>query len=92
MRGRREAAAIWRASSPTFTSSVFAITATANSFGARWFDENWKPQFDQPEWKNTLAYYIDLMKDLLDKSLAEGAMGFSTTISPSLVFNTATSF
>ena len=38
------------------------ITATANSFGARWFDENWKPQFDQPEWKNTLAYYVDLMK------------------------------
>ncbi len=27
------------------------LTAMANSFGARWFDENWKPQFDQPEWK-----------------------------------------
>jgi sorbitol/mannitol transport system substrate-binding protein len=39
------------------------LTATANSFGARWFDENWKPQFDQPEWKNTLQFYIDLMKD-----------------------------
>ena len=31
------------------------LTAMSNSFGARWFDENWKPQFDQPEWKNTLA-------------------------------------
>jgi len=39
------------------------LTATANSFGARWFDENWKPQFDQPEWKNTLAYYVSLMKE-----------------------------
>jgi sorbitol/mannitol transport system substrate-binding protein len=39
------------------------LTATANSFGARWFDENWKPQFDQAEWKNTLQFYIDLMKD-----------------------------
>jgi sorbitol/mannitol transport system substrate-binding protein len=39
------------------------LTATANSFGARWFDENWKPQFDQPEWKKTLQFYIDLMKD-----------------------------
>jgi sorbitol/mannitol transport system substrate-binding protein len=39
------------------------LTATANSFGARWFDENWKPQFDQPEWKNTLEFYINLMKD-----------------------------
>lgn len=39
------------------------LTATANSFGARWFDENWKPQFDQPEWKNTLEFYVNLMKD-----------------------------
>jgi polyol transport system substrate-binding protein len=39
------------------------LTATANSFGARWFDENWRPQFDQPEWKNALQFYIDLMKD-----------------------------
>ena len=31
------------------------LTAMSNSFGARWFDEDWKPQFDQPEWKNTLA-------------------------------------
>ena len=39
------------------------ITATANSFGARWFDENWRPQFDQPEWKNTLTFYLELLKD-----------------------------
>lgn len=39
------------------------LTATANSFGARWFDENWMPQFDQPEWKNTLEFYVNLMKD-----------------------------
>ena len=39
------------------------LTATANSFGARWFDENWKPQFDQPDWKKTLNFYVDLMKD-----------------------------
>jgi sorbitol/mannitol transport system substrate-binding protein len=39
------------------------LTATANSFGARWFDENWAPQFDQAAWKNTLDFYIGLMKD-----------------------------
>jgi sorbitol/mannitol transport system substrate-binding protein len=37
------------------------ITAMSNSFGARWFDENWKPQFDTPEWANTLNFYVDLM-------------------------------
>ena len=35
------------------------LTATSNSFGARWFDENWKPQFDQPEWKATLDFYLE---------------------------------
>ncbi len=38
------------------------ITATSNSFGARWFDEKWNPQFDQPEWKATLDFYLDLLK------------------------------
>lgn len=39
------------------------LTATANSFGARWFDEKWHPQFDQPEWKHALKFYVDLMKE-----------------------------
>ncbi|MBP1846869.1 sorbitol/mannitol transport system substrate-binding protein [Rhizobium petrolearium] len=39
------------------------ITALANSYGGRWFDEKWNPQFDQPEWKDALQFYVDLMKD-----------------------------
>ena len=39
------------------------LTAMSNSFGARWFDEKWQPQFDQPEWKNTLDFYVKLMND-----------------------------
>ena len=39
------------------------ITTMANSFGARWFDESWRPQFDQPEWKTTLDTYLALLKD-----------------------------
>jgi sorbitol/mannitol transport system substrate-binding protein len=39
------------------------LTAMSNSFGARWFDENWQPQFDQPEWKATLDFYVKLMND-----------------------------
>jgi sorbitol/mannitol transport system substrate-binding protein len=39
------------------------LTAMSNSFGARWFDESWKPQFDQPEWKATLTFYVNLLKE-----------------------------
>ena len=38
------------------------LTATANSFGARWFDEKWNAQFNTPEWKATLDYYVPLLK------------------------------
>ncbi|AUQ70200.1 ABC transporter substrate-binding protein [Phaeobacter inhibens] len=39
------------------------ITAMSNSFGARWFDENWAPQFDSEAWSNTLNFYINLLND-----------------------------
>ncbi|MEP3201382.1 MAG: sugar ABC transporter substrate-binding protein [Rhizobiaceae bacterium] len=39
------------------------LTATANAFGARWFDESWGAQFDQPAWKETLEFYVNLMND-----------------------------
>jgi sorbitol/mannitol transport system substrate-binding protein len=35
----------------------------ANSYGARWFDEKWQPQFNGPEWKATLTDYVNLMKE-----------------------------
>ena len=47
------------------------LTAMSNSFGARWFDEKWQPQFNTPEWKNTLQFYVDLMK-------ADGPAGASS--------------
>nr|WP_295829100.1 sugar ABC transporter substrate-binding protein [uncultured Azospirillum sp.] len=39
------------------------LTAMSNSFGARWFDMSWKPQFNTDAWKKTLTTYLGLMKD-----------------------------
>ena len=39
------------------------LTALNNSFGGKWFDESWAPQFDQAAWKESLQFYVDLMKD-----------------------------
>jgi sorbitol/mannitol transport system substrate-binding protein len=47
------------------------LTTLANSFGARWFDENWKPQFDSQEWHDAIQFYVDLMK-------ADGPSGASS--------------
>lgn len=37
------------------------LTAMSNSYGARWFDEKWQPQFDGEAWKATLTDYLELM-------------------------------
>jgi sorbitol/mannitol transport system substrate-binding protein len=47
---------------PGWNENIALLTAAANSFGARWYDEQWQPQFNTPEWKTTLAYYVSLMK------------------------------
>ncbi|SNT76450.1 ABC transporter substrate-binding protein [Paracoccus seriniphilus] len=41
--------------------NVAFLSAMANSYGARWFDENWTPQFDSEPWRNTLTDYLDLV-------------------------------
>ena len=47
------------------------ITAMSNSFGARWFDEDWNAQFDSREWSDTLNFYVNMMNDA-------GPPGYST--------------
>jgi sorbitol/mannitol transport system substrate-binding protein len=37
------------------------ITTVANSFGARWFNEDWEPQLNTPEWKEAVTFYNDLI-------------------------------
>ena len=47
------------------------LTTLANSFGARWFDDKWQPQFNSPEWHDAIQFYVDLMK-------ADGPAGASS--------------
>jgi sorbitol/mannitol transport system substrate-binding protein len=46
---------------PGWGENVGQITPAANSYGARWFDEQWKAQLDTPQWKEALAMYVDLL-------------------------------
>ncbi len=39
------------------------LTAMANSFGARWFDEEWKPELNGEEWATAVNFYMDLMNN-----------------------------
>ena len=48
---------------PGWGENMAFLTATSNSFGARWFDEGWNPQFNTQPWSDTLNFYLDLMAD-----------------------------
>jgi sorbitol/mannitol transport system substrate-binding protein len=63
---------------PGWGENMAFLTATANSFGARWFDEKWQPQFNSPEWKATLDYYVPLLK--ADGPPGASANGFNENL------------
>ena len=54
------------------------ISTMANSFGSRWFDMNWQPQFNTAEWKNTLNFYIRLLTKYGPPGVATN--GFNETL------------
>ena len=37
------------------------IGPLVNAFGGRWFDMDWNPTIDSPEWHAAITYYVDLM-------------------------------
>jgi polyol transport system substrate-binding protein len=49
---------------PGWGENMAFLTAMANSYGARWFDMDWKPQFDGEAWKATITDYVELMRDV----------------------------
>ena len=46
---------------PGWGDNMAFITTMANSFGARWFDGDWKPQFDSAAWNHAVSFYVDLL-------------------------------
>lgn len=48
---------------PGWGENMALLTAMANSYGARWFDEKWQPQFDSEAWASTLNDYLMLLND-----------------------------
>lgn len=72
-----------------------------NTSGGRWFDENWKPTIDTPEWKAALTRYKRLVDrygppDTVDNNFNENltlflnghcAMWIDATVAAGLLFN-----
>ena len=47
---------------PGWGENMAFLDTLLNSFGGTWFDEQWHPTVDTPEWKKAITFYVDLMK------------------------------
>ena len=48
---------------PGWGENMAYLSTLINTFGGCWFDLQWKPQIDSPEWKNAISCYVDLMRN-----------------------------
>jgi len=48
---------------PGWGENMAFLGTLVNTFGGTWFDMQWKPQIDTPEWKRAIHFYVDLMKN-----------------------------
>jgi len=39
------------------------LTTVVNTFGGRWFDQNWEPQLTSPEWNEAVSFYVNLIQE-----------------------------
>jgi len=46
---------------PGWGDNMAFLSTMANSYGAQWFDMDWKPQLDSPEWNAAITDYVDLL-------------------------------
>ena len=46
---------------PGWGDNMAFITTMANSFGAQWFNMDWKPALNSQAWKDAVTFYVDLL-------------------------------
>lgn len=46
---------------PGWGENMAFLTTLVNTYGGQWFDMDWQPKLDTPEWKNAVSFYVDTM-------------------------------
>lgn len=63
---------------PGWGENMAYVDTLINTFGGTWFDMQWKPTIDTPEWKKAITYYVDLLK--ADGPPGASANGFNENL------------
>ncbi|MDQ0668813.1 sugar ABC transporter substrate-binding protein [Pseudomonas sp. W2I6] len=58
--------------------NIALLSTMANAFGARWFDEQWKPELTSPEWTAAANFYVNTLKNYGPPGVSSN--GFNETL------------
>jgi len=47
---------------PGWGENMAFFTTMVNTFGGRWYDNNWQAQLNSPAWKSAMNFYVNIMK------------------------------
>lgn len=47
---------------PGWGENMGFVTPLVTAFGGQWFDMQWRPKIDTPEWRQAITYYRDLLQ------------------------------
>ena len=47
---------------PGWGENMALFTTMVNTFGGRWYDQDWQARLDAPAWKTAMNFYVDLIK------------------------------
>lgn len=59
---------------PGYGQNIPILNSLGNTFGARWFDMEWKPQFETQQMKETWRFYKELVKETAEPKIT--TLGF----------------
>jgi sorbitol/mannitol transport system substrate-binding protein len=47
---------------PGWGEQLAPLDTVVNTYGGRWFDQNWNAQLNSPQWKSAVTFYVNLLK------------------------------
>ena len=60
---------------PGWGEQLAPLDTVVNTFGGRWYDQNWNAQLNSPQWKDALTFYTGLLKSAGEPGA--GSAGFT---------------
>ncbi|BBI49404.1 hypothetical protein HORIV_18250 [Vreelandella olivaria] len=59
---------------PGWGENMAFVSTLVNTYGGRWFDEEWNPELNSDAWVNAIQFYVDLLNDYGPPGLAPTAL------------------